>query len=139
MEPQEKQPTYHDCIISALKEQFPELATRGMGTGLKERFADFTAVFKQQRFVPDLFSFNDDLRELTIFEVEHFKPLDVVRLRKMEDLAWYLDEHYWSLGLMVVNRHCAIAGYNLIEESVKESAGRQPTLFSLYAPQQGAQ
>ena len=135
MDTQKNQPSYHDCIIGALQEQFPELQAKGLGAGMRERFANFSAVFKHQRFIPDLFSFNDDLRELTVFEVEHFKPLDIVRLRKMEDLAWFLDDQYWSLNLMVVNRHCAVAGYNIIEEAVKEAAGRKPTLFDLYATQ----
>jgi hypothetical protein len=72
---------YRDCLRCVVKE--------GMGTG---------------KIVPDAYVVDAERMEVIAYEVEVTSPVTEFKLEKYINWWWALDEEYWSLRLIIVDR-----------------------------------
>jgi hypothetical protein len=54
---------------------------------------------------PDGYVFDESLREVIVYEIEDEHPLTIEKLEWLVDLFWGLDENYWTLRLIVLDRY----------------------------------
>ena len=98
----------HEALIREICAEFPEVQTGGFFAALRN-LPDAEYVphimtdkdwLKRARFTPDAWAINPQEREITIFEVVCSHDISVNKMERICDLAWAVDEDYWTLGLI---------------------------------------
>jgi hypothetical protein len=81
--------------------------------GLKEDWMKWTI-----SFIPDLYCIDRNEREVRLFEIEDTSPLTDIKLAKLIDFWWFMDNESWDVKCFVFDRY----GHNQREINLQDGA-----------------
>lgn len=113
--------TFSRLVVEAMKDRDPSIRDKGFkaevlkllkledeGNTLHDDDGLFCDRFAG--VVPDAYQILNSERIVRIFEVEDSNPLSLIKLSKLHDLWWLLDEVYYILEVVVLNRYGHVVG-----------------------------
>lgn len=120
----------HEAGINQVLEDFPTASRGGFGTALREIFLRQRAIPPRPHFIPDAFMVDTAKRIVVCFEVEVTNQVSDDKLEHYQDLWWFLDDVYWGLRLVVVDRYGNYAAeidvVQLVAKSIEAEARANP-------------
>lgn len=103
--------TAHSDRIKALCATIPNVRTKGFMKAVRALDAEYTAEMFTDRkwaasvaFVPDAYEIDHGEQVARVFEVVETHDISIAKFEKMAELAFVLDEDYWTLELVRFDR-----------------------------------
>ena len=104
----------HDQLIADILADWPNAKVSGFMRELKKLpdaeymawlLAEEPKWFDGVFIIPDAFLIDPEKRHVIIFEAVHSHDVDARKFARINDIAWALDEDYYTLGLIRWSRH----------------------------------